>query len=94
MKFILNLNLYKVFVDAPLVLQPADLAIFDSKAINAEETTPQSKNPEDIPLGWWKADPDRTKAVGLEESLLNLKEVLMKDTYDVCGLPYRVSTGA
>jgi len=71
-----------VFVDAPLVLQPADLAIFDSKALNAEEATPQSKSPEDTPRGWWKADPDRSKAVGLEESLLALKDVLMKDTYD------------
>ena len=72
-----------VFVDAPHILQPVDLQGFTSSSLGAEGTKPASTNPEDIPRGWWRTNPERTVAIGVEESLQTLKEVLMKDTYDV-----------
>jgi hypothetical protein len=33
--------------------------------------------------GWWKWNPERTKAVGLDESLSYLKGILKERTFDV-----------
>ncbi|KAI0643450.1 FSH1-domain-containing protein [Trametes meyenii] len=78
-----------VFVDAPHVLAPADLAA-------AFQSTSESSTLEDLgaaeagtetdpalaPRGWWFADATRTKTTGLEDSIMHLREYLLKDHYD------------
>jgi hypothetical protein len=36
------------------------------------------------PRGWWKADPEKRKAVGLDTSLIVLRDVLKERRFDVC----------
>lgn len=75
---------YAVFVDGPIVLQPVDL---DGAQSNADVDTPEgasmSSDPALIPRAWWKSNPERTAAYGLEQSLLMLRDILQKDRYDV-----------
>lgn len=35
------------------------------------------------PRGWWKVDRGRTKMIGVEDSLVLLRDTLRKDHYDV-----------
>ncbi|KAL1941065.1 hypothetical protein VTO73DRAFT_7701 [Trametes versicolor] len=78
-----------VFVDAPHVLSPADLA-------EAFQTSSEAKSLDDFgageaaaetdpalaPRGWWSVDGSRTKTDGLEDSILLLRDYLVKDHYD------------
>ncbi|KAI0048832.1 FSH1-domain-containing protein [Auriscalpium vulgare] len=76
-----------VFVDAPIVLHPVDLASTfgtassdDSSsslaALGAAEASANTDDPALTPRGWWKTNAARTVVNGLEESLLLLKSVL------------------
>ena len=72
-----------VFLDAPHVLSPVDLAeTFNTPeelgAAEAAESDPALQ-----PRGWWKVDRGRTKMTGVEESLALLRDTLKKDHYDV-----------
>ena len=81
----------EVFVDAPHVLQPVDLAGMSTTALGASEAavnTPEP-NPEELPRGWWRSNPERTRYEGVVESLASLSEVLSKDTFDVCPSVFR-----
>ncbi|KAI0697393.1 serine hydrolase FSH [Cerioporus squamosus] len=76
------------FVDAPHVLTPADLAAAFNKSeesslndLGAPEASTDS-DPALAPRGWWKTDASRTKAIGLEDSILYLRDILSKDHYD------------
>jgi hypothetical protein len=76
-----------VFVDAPHILQPADLAAtfgtpdsFDSEAAAADG------DPALLPRAWWKTDATRSSSIGLEESLAALREVLRGARFDVRAL--------
>ncbi|KAI8977729.1 serine hydrolase FSH [Trametes punicea] len=78
-----------VFVDAPHVLSPADLA-------EAFQTSNESSSLDDLgapeaatgadpalaPRGWWNVDAARTKTVGLEDSILLLRDYLSRDRYE------------
>ncbi|KAI0656047.1 serine hydrolase FSH [Cubamyces menziesii] len=78
-----------VFVDGPHVLTPADLA-------EAFRSTNESSSLDDLgapeaateadpalaPRGWWNVDAARTKTVGLEDSIMLIREYLLKDTYE------------
>jgi hypothetical protein len=77
-----------VFVDGPIVLQPVDLDGFTSSALGASEITAATSDPTLTPRAWYKANPDRTVAKGLEDSLQMLKDVLLRDHYVVSLDPY------
>ena len=73
-----------VWLDAPFVLSPADLAETfsspaDLDAAEAEEDT----DPAMRPRGWWKVDTKRTRTDGIEQSFELIRDVLKKDHYDV-----------
>ena len=78
-----------VFIDAPHVLSPVDLAeAFRSSSetstlddLGAQEATADS-DPALLPRGWWNVDATRTKTTGLEDSILQLRDILQKDRYD------------
>ncbi|KIM64014.1 hypothetical protein SCLCIDRAFT_116295, partial [Scleroderma citrinum Foug A] len=75
-----------VFLDGPIVLQPIDLDGDSSNAslsaLGASEAALASSDPTLAPRAWWKANPDRTVASGLEESLMVLRDVLQRERYD------------
>lgn len=78
-----------MFVNAPHVLVPVNFScingaseaprIDDLRAPEAETAT----NPALAPRSWWKYDPADVKTVGLEASLMYLRDVLLRDQYDV-----------
>ncbi|KAF9243177.1 FSH1-domain-containing protein [Melanogaster broomeanus] len=67
---------------APIVLQPVDLDGFTANALGADEVTTATSDPTLTPRAWWKANPDRTVASGLEDSLEMLRDILRRDQYD------------
>ena len=74
-----------MFVDAPHILQPVDIAPFGStqETLDQLSSQPQPTNPAELPRGWWKANPEKTKYSGVEESVATLRELLVKDRYEV-----------
>jgi hypothetical protein len=77
------LKLTLVFVDAPHVLQPADM--FNGADLAAQEaTTSPDADPNLFARGWWRAFRDRSKAVGLDESLTTLRDILKDRHFEVC----------
>ena len=76
-----------MFVDAPHILEPADLSGLSSNALNASEASAagesKPKDPSEIPRGWWRSNPERTKYQGATESLGVLRDMLAKDQYEV-----------
>ncbi|OSC99607.1 FSH1-domain-containing protein [Trametes coccinea BRFM310] len=79
-----------VFVDAPHVLTPADLAeAFQSSNessslddLGASEAAATQTDPALAPRGWWSVDAARTKTVGIEDSIMLLRDYLSKDHYE------------
>lgn len=47
------------------------------------ETQPEPTDPELIPRAWWRSDDAGTKYRGLEETLLYLRDYLVKEKFDV-----------
>ncbi|KAI5835415.1 hypothetical protein K523DRAFT_228254 [Schizophyllum commune Tattone D] len=79
-----------VFVDAPLILEPADIAgSFPQNtatkvdaalaSVGAAEVATDASM---IPRGWWKKDPTSDRAVGIEDSIAVIKEVLRGRRFD------------
>ncbi|TFY58271.1 hypothetical protein EVG20_g8221 [Dentipellis fragilis] len=86
-----------VFVDAPIVLYPADLAeTFGTAApstddasssgglaaLGAAEATAATDDPKLTPRAWWKANAARTKADGMDESVVWLRDLLKEQKFD------------
>ncbi|KAG1781978.1 serine hydrolase FSH [Suillus placidus] len=77
-----------VFVDGPIVLLPVDLDGASSTAslaaLGASEanTTSSGSDPSTTPRAWWKTNPEKTIAHGLEDSILFLRDILQRDRYD------------
>lgn len=72
-----------VFVDGPIVLLPVDLNGASSlAALGASEANMTSSDPSTTPRAWWKTNPEKTIAHGLEDSILLLKDILQRDRYD------------
>lgn len=72
-----------VFVDGPIVLLPVDLDGPSSlAALGASEANTTSSDPSTMPRAWWKSNPERTIAHGLEDSILLLRDILQRDRYD------------
>lgn len=72
-----------VFVDAPHILQAADL-------VGSNPDTTSITSSPDPPRGWWNGNLVPGKAVGLEESLLSLRDVLKEQKFDVSIPSHRV----
>ncbi|KAJ7789914.1 FSH1-domain-containing protein [Mycena olivaceomarginata] len=66
-----------VFVDAPIILQPADLVGSRLEALNAAEVAGT-----DDARAWWKWDRSKTHAQGLPEALEAIRDVLKTRTFD------------
>lgn len=74
-----------VFIDAPHVLEPADLTGHGMSldTLGAPEASASSEDPALKPRAWYKADPTRTRADGLEESLAFLRDTLKTQRFEV-----------
>ncbi|KAI1791389.1 serine hydrolase FSH [Ganoderma leucocontextum] len=83
-------NIELVFIDGPHVLSLVDLAeAFGSSSetsssddLGAQEATTDSSDPALLPRGWWKVDAARMRTIGLEDSILQLRDILHEDHYD------------
>ena len=69
-----------VYVDAPNVLVPADVRVFTGETSASEAVEEESTS---TARGWWRTNPERTSAVGLEASLGVLRDVLSGTRFDV-----------
>jgi hypothetical protein len=79
---------FPVFVDAPIVLLPADMAATfgtaqSLDALGADEASPEATDPALQPRAWWKANPERTMSVGIEQSVDMLTDLCRKEKFDV-----------
>ncbi|KAF8161416.1 serine hydrolase FSH [Crassisporium funariophilum] len=76
-----------VFVNAPHILLPSEMfgspSSFDSVSQTEAPTEETSHtNPELALRAWWKANKERNKSTGLQESIMAIKEVLVGQTFD------------
>ncbi|PAV24267.1 ovarian cancer-associated 2 [Pyrrhoderma noxium] len=73
-----------VFVDAPNILQPADLVGFNLDSLGAGEANTENAEPDPstIPRGWWRHNPEKNTYVGVLESISLLRDILAKDKYE------------
>ncbi|KAI0317406.1 serine hydrolase FSH [Amylostereum chailletii] len=80
-----------VFLDAPILLYPVDLAetfgtssasASDLSALGAAEASPEAEDPALMPRGWWKANKERTSSDGMEGTLDYLKGVLQGQRFE------------
>ncbi|KAL1744841.1 serine hydrolase FSH [Schizophyllum fasciatum] len=82
-----------VFVDAPLVLEPIDMAgSFPQNTATKVDSTESAlasvgaaevaTDANLVPRGWWKRDFTTDKAIGIEQSIQVVKEVLQKRHFD------------
>lgn len=77
-----------VFADAPHVLKPADFVWNQERAdeggpsaeVQANEAV--EEDPSLTPRAWWKPNPERTLAIGIQESVASLKELLQQNRFD------------
>ena len=74
-----------MFVDAPNILQPADLVGFNLDSLGAGEANTENAEPDPstIPRGWWRHNPEKNTYVGVLESISLLRDILAKDKYEV-----------
>lgn len=79
-----------VFLDAPHVLSPADLAETFNTPAELGASDAADPDPAMQPRGWWKVDRTRTKLTGIEASFDLLRDTLKKDHYVVCVTFYRL----
>lgn len=79
-----------MFIDAPHVLQPVDLISAHARnpalgfeVQSNEQEIEQEQDPTLTPRAWWRPNPERTKGVGLEESIAVVRDVLKTRNFDV-----------
>ncbi|KAF9017737.1 FSH1-domain-containing protein [Hymenopellis radicata] len=74
-------NVDFVFLDGPIVLQPVDLFDVDGGPLSGTGASEAgaTDDPALKPRGWYKANHDKTKAIGLEDSLVLLRETLKRE---------------
>lgn len=77
----------KVFIDAPHLMHPVDLvgpsSINALESLGAAEAANADQDASLMPRAWWKSNAEKTKAVGLAESLEYVKWVLKERRFDV-----------
>ncbi|KAL1662659.1 serine hydrolase FSH, partial [Schizophyllum commune] len=94
-----------IFVDAPLILEPADIAgsfpqntatkVDGTEAALASVGTAEvATDASMIPRGWWKKDPTSDRAVGIEDSIAVIRELLRERRFDSSFLILASSQGA
>ncbi|KAF5382726.1 hypothetical protein D9615_002988 [Tricholomella constricta] len=75
-----------VFIDAPHILQPADIPGSSSgtslASFGAAEAANADTDPTLTPRAWWKVNTDRTVAYGLRESIEVARDVLKTRNFD------------
>ncbi|EIN06596.1 hypothetical protein PUNSTDRAFT_54011 [Punctularia strigosozonata HHB-11173 SS5] len=82
-----------VFVDAPTILTPTDIAAtFGTPAeedkssslasLGAAEASADAADPALLPRAWWKATPQETESKELTDSLATLRDILKAETYE------------
>ncbi|KAF8712404.1 hypothetical protein AX14_013123 [Amanita brunnescens Koide BX004] len=80
-----------VFVDAPVVLQPADLNGLSAQntaqqtvlaELGAAEASATTDDPALTPRAWWKSNKERTVFTGMEDSILMIRDVLKQRKFD------------
>ncbi|KAF8058770.1 FSH1-domain-containing protein [Lyophyllum atratum] len=78
-----------VFIDAPHILQPADLPGSTSQAtesslesFGAAEAAKADVDPSLTPRAWWKVNADKTVAYGLRESIEAVRDILKTRRFD------------
>jgi Serine hydrolase (FSH1) len=74
-----------VFINAPHVLEPVDLTGhgITLDTLGASEASAAPEDPALKPRAWYKSDPTRTRADGLEESLAFLRDTLKTERFEV-----------
>ena len=74
-------------MDAPHVLLPVDLSGLNPNSIGAPEAVvekkPEEIDPAEIPRGWWRSNPERTRYDGVADSLAMIRDILAKDKFEV-----------
>ena len=94
-------TLFLVFVDAPHVLQPVDLinayarnstSNFDLNVPEVDLQTSEIQDPLLTPRAWWRPNPERTKGIGLPESLTVVRDILKTRRFEVSS-PFRDVAG-
>jgi hypothetical protein len=76
---------YIVFVNAPHILLPSELSGTSSRLdaeSELEAVSEEAPDPDTAPRGWWRYN--KTKAEGLEASILVIRGLLMAQKFDVC----------
>lgn len=71
---------YLVFVNAPHILLAAEMFASEQPAVADTQFDPNTAL-----RGWWKANKEKTKVEGLEESLSLIRDVLKEQRFDVHG---------
>jgi len=78
-----------VFLDAPHILQPADLPGSTTQssestpaALGVAEVSNADADPASTPRAWWKVNPDKTVAYGLRESIELICDFLKTRKFD------------
>jgi hypothetical protein len=51
--------------------------------LGAGEASPEAADPALQPRAWWKANPERTMSVGIEQSVDMLTDLCRKEKFDV-----------
>jgi len=77
-------HVHAVCIDAPMILQPADLPGSNLSAFDSEATPSAAwvDDPKLTARAWWKANDEMTEYVGLEDSLRYLRGVLEKEKFN------------
>ncbi|EJT96919.1 FSH1-domain-containing protein [Dacryopinax primogenitus] len=71
-----------VFVDGPIVLQPADLPGANLSEFDSEGGAAQwVDDPKLTARAWWRANDEKTEYYGLEDSLRYLRDILEKERF-------------
>jgi len=67
-----------VFLDGPVIIQPIDSPL-DFDSLERPEAVETVVDPELIPRAWWRASDDRTVYYGLDETLVYVRDFLVKE---------------
>jgi len=75
-------NIDFVFVNAPHILLPSELSGAPSQFDSEEVVSEEASDPNTAPRGWWKSNQTRTKAEGVQTSILVIRGLLMTQRFD------------
>lgn len=69
-----------------MILAPSDMEGFQSETTIAQMQRLSESAPELTPRAWWRASDDRTVYRGAEETIEYIKDLMMKEQFDVSAL--------